>query len=59
MFMLGGIYSRFLPDFHRMQYWLSMCRDFNPRQIECGMALVGQYYNNGLLRHSKSNMIST
>ena len=26
-----------------------MCRDFNPKQVECGMALVTLYLSNGLL----------
>ena len=49
MMMLGGIYSRFLQDFTKSEYWLSMCRDFNPHQIECGMGLVALYYNSGAL----------
>ena len=50
MMMMGSIYGKFLNDYTKGHYWLSMCRDFNPHQIECSMGLVSLYYASGALQ---------
>ncbi len=48
MLMLGSIYGSLDPDFTKAEHWLSMCRDYNPRQVECTRALVSLYLGYGM-----------
>ncbi len=48
MYLLGLTYSNVQRDVARSIHWLSMCRDYNPRQSECGIALARVYLANGI-----------
>ena len=42
----------FQKDYANTVHWFSMCRDFNPKQAECSIALTRYYYLNGV--HEKA-----
>jgi hypothetical protein len=47
MVLLGSIYGHLRFDFTLAERWLSACRDYNPKQSECSMALTRLYYSYG------------
>jgi hypothetical protein len=49
MMILASIYSNLKNDFINAEHWFSACRDYNPKQSECGMALTKLYYSYGSL----------
>jgi hypothetical protein len=49
MIILGSIYANLKNDFINAEHWFSACRDYNPKQSECGMALTKLYYSYGSL----------
>eukprot|EP01034_Spumella_vulgaris_P023136 gene23136-29329_t len=47
MYMLGLTYANLQRDLTKSEYWLSMCRDYNPGQSECGIAMSKIFLANG------------
>jgi hypothetical protein len=49
MMLLGSIYTNYKKDFTNAELWFSLCRDYNPRQCECSLALARLYVSHGSL----------
>lgn len=43
MLMLGNIYATYQKNFKQSERWYSHCRDFSPKQVECGLGLITLY----------------
>lgn len=56
LYTLGSIYSSLRKEYIKAVYWLSMCRDYNEKQIDCGIALTTLYFNYGVLDSAQSEL---
>lgn len=59
MYCLADLYEKFKGDAIRATYWLKMCRDYNPSQVDCSLALVRHHMVRGHLDEAESELILT
>jgi len=48
MYILGSVYSSLKRDYVSSVKWYSLCRDYNPKQAECSVALANLFLQNNL-----------
>ena len=58
MYTLGIIYASYRIDIEKAKLWFSLCRDYNPQQVECGTQLSRIYVQNGMIEQAYNEILS-
>lgn len=52
MYLLGGIFTNMQIDLPRALHWFTLCRDYNPRQVDCSLILARIHIAMGRVQHA-------